>query len=176
MPFPGPSSSGDQVLGEHSHPQVDGSSYCLPPVPAAQFSGCTRGRAFSGVLCVSSEELISGCNPPGIPPPAPACLSPVGDGPVRSLLALPWYLLSLLFCEQAWQCLRLGLFYRIALSLPLSLSLSLAIPQSGLLSDVSSLRLPSGHSGPVLTLSSVARASLFSPCLLVVATSAGSCH
>ena len=42
------------------------------------------------------------------------------------------------------------------------------IPQSGLLSQVSSLRLPSGHSGPVLTLSNAARASLPSPRLLVV--------
>jgi len=35
-----------------------------------------------------------------------------------------------------------------------------AIPQSGLLAHVSSLRLPSGHSGLVLTLSNAARASL----------------
>ena len=42
-----------------------------------------------------------------------------------------------------------------------------AIPQSGLLAQVSSLRLPSGHSGPVLTLSNAARASLPSPRLLV---------
>ena len=42
-----------------------------------------------------------------------------------------------------------------------------AIPQSGLLAQVSSLRLPSGHSGPVLTLSSAACASLPSPRLLV---------
>ena len=35
-----------------------------------------------------------------------ACLSLVGDGPVRSRPAL----FSLLFCERAWQCLRLGLF------------------------------------------------------------------
>ena len=48
-----------------------------------------------------------------------------------------------------------------------------AIPQSGLLSQVSSLRLPSGHSGPVLTLSNAARTSLPSPCLLV--TNAGIC-
>ena len=34
------------------------------------------------------------------------CLSPMGDGLVHSQLAL----LSPLFCEQAWQCLRLGLF------------------------------------------------------------------
>ena len=43
-----------------------------------------------------------------------------------------------------------------------------AIPQSGLLAQVSSLRLPSGHSGPVLTLSNAARASLPSPHLLLV--------
>ena len=41
------------------------------------------------------------------------------------------------------------------------------IPHSGLLSQVSSLRFPSGHSGPVLTLSNAACASLPSPCLLV---------
>ena len=33
------------------------------------------------------------------------CLSLAGDGPVHSWLAL----LSPLFCEQAWRCLRLGL-------------------------------------------------------------------
>ena len=37
---------------------------------------------------------------------APACLSLVGDGPIRSWLAL----LSPLFCERAWQCISLGLF------------------------------------------------------------------
>ena len=31
------------------------------PIPATQFPGC----AISGVPCVSSGELISGCNPPG---------------------------------------------------------------------------------------------------------------
>ena len=53
------------------------------------------------------------------------------------------------------------------LSLSLFLFLSLAIPQFGLLSHVSSLRLSSGYSGPVPTLSSAARTSQFSPCLLV---------
>ena len=42
-----------------------------------------------------------------------------------------------------------------------------AIPQSGLLAHVSFLRLPLGHSGPVLTLSNAAGASLPSPRLLV---------
>ena len=43
-----------------------------------------------------------------------------------------------------------------------------ASPQSGLLAQVRLLRLPSGHSDPVLTLSNAARASLPSPHLLVV--------
>ena len=47
-------------------------------------------------------------------------------------------------------------------------SLSLAIPQFKLLSHCSSLRLPSGHSGLVLTLSNATRSSPFSPHLLVV--------
>ena len=34
------------------------------PFPAARFSGCTTRRAFSGMPCVSSGELISGCDPP----------------------------------------------------------------------------------------------------------------
>ena len=52
-------------------------------------------------------------------------------------------------------------------------SLSLAIPQFGLLSHVSSLRLSSGHSGPVLALSTNddACTSLPSPCLLVADSS-----
>ena len=43
-----------------------------------------------------------------------------------------------------------------------------AIPQSGLLAQVSLLRLTTGHSGQILTLSNAAGASLPSPRLLVV--------
>ena len=56
----------------------------------------------------------------------------------------------------------------LSLSFILSLSLSLAIPQFGLLSHIISLRLSSGNSSLVLTLSNAARASLCSPHLLVV--------
>ena len=102
-----------------------------------------------------------------------ASLPLAGDGLVHCRLALLWYSLSPLFCEQAWQCLRLELFLGMcSLSFSLSLSLffflSLAIPQFGLLSHISSFRLSSGHSGPVLTLSNAARASLFSPRLLMM--------
>ena len=91
------------------------------------------------------------------------------NGPVCSRLALLWYSLSPLFCEWAWQYLRLELFVgKFSLSLFFFFfPLSLAIPQFGLLSDLSSLRLSSGHSGPVLTLSNAACASLFSSHLLV---------
>ena len=49
-----------------------------------------------------------------------------------------------------------------------SFFLSLAIPWFGLIDQVNSLRLSSGHSGLVLTLSNAACASLLSPHLLVV--------
>ena len=132
-------------------------------------------------VLVSNEVCLqfgNGClSGAGIAPFSSGCLrlpSLVGDGLVRSRLAL----LSPLFCELAWQCLRLGLFTGIVLSLSLSLSLftSLALPQFGLLSQVSSLRLPFRAFGPVLTLSNAACGSLFSPCLLVVSVSTGSCY
>ena len=57
--LPGPSSSGDQVLGECTLLKCR-ASYHLP-VPASWFPGAP----ISSVLCVSSQELISGCDPPG---------------------------------------------------------------------------------------------------------------
>ena len=77
----------------------------------------------------------------------------------RGMVCSRLVLFSPLFCAQAWWCLRLGL----ALSL-------LAIPQSGLLAQVSFLRLPLGHSVSVLTLSNAARTSLPRPRLLVAGT------
>ena len=82
----------------------------------------------------------------------PLCLRQ-GEGLVQSWLALLWYSCNLLFCEQARLHLRLELFMgKFSLSLSLFF-LTLAIPQFGLLSHISSLRLSSGHSGLVLTLS-----------------------
>ena len=95
-----------------------------------------------------------------------ACLSAFGggEGPLCSQLALLWYLLNPLFCEQAR--LHVTAFQEKVLFF----SVSLVIPQFGLLSHVSSLRLSSGHSGLVLTLSTdcAAHASLSSPYSLVV--------
>ena len=75
----------------------------------------------------------------------------------RGMICSRLSLFSPLFCAWAWRCLRLGLAFHMV-----------DIPQSGLLAQVSSLRLPSGHSGQVLTLSRAACASLPSPSLLVV--------
>ena len=100
---------------------------------------------------------LCGCN---CPLPALAALAPLSL--TWDMLVLSWLaLLSPLFCERAWQCLSLGLFAGVAIS------------GSGLLSEVSSLRLPSGHSGPVLTLSNIARTSL--PSLLLLVADAGVC-
>ena len=95
----------------------------------------------------------------------PASLTLGGEEPTCSQLALLWYLLNPLFCECTWLCIRAfhmkGFFVRMCVSL--------AIPQFGLLSHVSSLRLSSGHSGPVLALRTddAAHASLPSPNSLV---------
>ena len=77
----------------------------------------------------------------------PLCLWQ-GEGLICSRLALLCYSLHPLLCERAGLCLRA--FPGKVLSLSL-FSLWL-FPQFGLLSHISSLRLSSGHSGPVLTL------------------------
>ena len=41
---------------------------------------------------------------------SPACLSASGGGWANLQLLALWFSLSPLFCEQAWQCLRLELF------------------------------------------------------------------
>ena len=63
VPVPDPSSSGDQVLGEHSCPQLKAATYRLPH-PSRSVFWVYNGHAFSGVPCMSSGELISGFNPP----------------------------------------------------------------------------------------------------------------
>ena len=64
VPFPGPSSSGYQVLEECSLSTVGSASYHLPR-PSHSVSWVAAGRPVSGVPCVSSGELIPGCEPPG---------------------------------------------------------------------------------------------------------------
>ena len=61
--FPGPSSSGNQVIGKCTVP----GGLCLNHLPSPNHlvSWVHSKSANSGVLCVSSGELISGCDPPG---------------------------------------------------------------------------------------------------------------
>ena len=156
--------------------QVYGTSYHLPS-PSHSVSWVHRKSAFSSLPCVlwgadlrlnllvdvnrprSQENLVSNWEPPHslvedascLPVLAAACLPlclQQGEGPVHGWPALLWYSLNLLFCEQARLCLRAFRGNVLALSF-----FSLAMPQFVLLSHVSSLRLSSGHSGPVLTLS-----------------------
>ena len=164
---------------------------CLPRRGATEtrvlVSGCKTpdgcqpsripGRLVSNwepACCLVGDAISGAVFAPFLLALAVARLPPALDGPVHSWLTLLWYSLSSLFCEWAQKCLKLELFmgkFSLSLSLfPLFFSPSLAIPWFGFLSHVSSLRLPSGHSGLVLTLNSAARASLFSPCLLVADT------
>ena len=64
VPFPGPSSSGHQILGGHTLPRLGRESYHLPS-PSRWVSWGRSGRAVSDVPCFSSGELISGCDPSG---------------------------------------------------------------------------------------------------------------
>ena len=93
---------------------------------------------------------------PNLPLSPPRCLVSGGAGPVRSLRALLWTCSVPLFCERPAMC-----------SGRLTFSLSFAVPRFKLVTHKSSLRLSSGHSGPVPTLSNAARSSPFRPRLLV---------
>ena len=64
VPFPGLSNSGDQVLGERTLP-----GYVVhlitSLVPSCLVSWVRSGSTISDALCVSSGELITGCDSPG---------------------------------------------------------------------------------------------------------------
>ena len=65
VPFPGPSSSGNQVSGKCT---VPGGPCILitSPFPATRSVSQVHCKStISGVPCVSSRKLISGCDPPG---------------------------------------------------------------------------------------------------------------
>ena len=167
VPFSGVSRSGDQVFGEHGH------SYLLPlPSLLLSFLGVQWAHLLSWILTIQNPKKTwlatkPACSlvdddslGPRLPPSGSGCpRSPVpGRGWAGPQLATSAHCFD---CEQARRCLSLGLFPGVA------------IPGSGLLSQVSSFRLHSGHSGLVLTLSNAARISLSSPRLLVA--NAGVC-
>ena len=156
VPFPGPSSSGDQVLDDYTLLRC-GASYHLPcpsrlvsPVLHLRCAVCLfwgvdlwlqPSRKMSSIQDSRKAWLATGSLPTvwwmmpslGLSLPLsgsgccpPASLPLVRNGPVGCWLALLWYLLSPLFCERAWQCLGLQIFVG-KFSLSLfSLSLSLS--------------------------------------------------
>ena len=131
--------SGDQVLGECALSRWGGTAYRLPR-PSCSVSWVRSESTVSGVLCVFSGELISGCDPPGGCQPSripgrldlqlgpcsqfgrgcllpswlwlsPTCLPASGEGWASLLpVALLWYLLSPVSFECTWHCLRLEFF------------------------------------------------------------------
>ena len=132
---------------------VVAATYCLPG-PSTQFSEYTTGAPSQAdddcpepqEVLVSKEACLqfsSYCLSGAAIAPFSGCLSPEGDGlqPASSVQ-------SFVLCT-GWWCLRAFCM--------------VAIPQSGLSAPVSSLRLPSGHSGQILTLNNAARESLSSP-------------
>ena len=116
------------------------------------------------------EDNISGAEiAPCLPAVAVACLPLClrqGKGPVPA----GWLSFGIgsILCSVSGPSCALEFF---AGKFSLFFFLSLAIPQFGLLSHISSLRLSSGHLGLVLTLSNAASTSLFSPRLLLVVVS-----
>ena len=98
-------------------------------------------------VCSLVGGAISGAEFAPFPSPLPPASGTAGL--VHSGLVLLWDCSVPLFCERPAVCSDWLLF-----------SLSLAIPEFKLLSHKSSLRLPSGHSGQVLTLSNAARSHL----------------
>ena len=101
---------------------------------------------------------------------SPGCLSASSGGGVGPQLASSPLVFTQSFVLWAGQAVPQSFLRDCSHSLSLSFFFFyffLAIPQFLLLSHISSLGLPSGHSGPVLTLSNAAGASLFSPCSLL---------
>ena len=117
------------------------------PVSAAQFSGCTAGAPCEADGdCPEPPEVLAkkpACNwvgkiSPGmqLPPSSPygsGCLSPMGDG-LQPAISVPSFVL----------CAVLAVSYVRAFCI-------VAIPQPGLLAQVSSFWLHAGHSCPILT-------------------------
>ena len=105
-------------------------------------------------VCSAVEDAVLGAEPAPFPSPLPPASG--GAGPVRSRLA-PLDLLRPFVLRKAGSVFGWLIF-----------SLSFAVLQFKLVSHKSSLQLPSGHSGLVLTLSNAACSSPFRPHLLVV--------
>ena len=95
--FPGQSGSGNRELEERTLP---GAVRLLPSTVPASVSG----HALSGASCVSSWELISGCDPPGRCQPSRISGSLVRNWkPVCSLVEMPSLGPSLPLSSSGWR-------------------------------------------------------------------------
>ena len=135
-------------------------TYCL--TPAAQFSGCTacapcevdgdrpgpQEVLAKKPACSLVEKVSLGLRLPPSSPYGSGCLSPVGDG-LQPAISVPSFVLCTVLVVSYVRAFRV-----------------VAIPQTGMLGQVSSLWLHLRHSGRVLQ-STAARASLPRPHLLV---------
>ena len=167
--------SGSQELNGHTLPGCGAPSALRVPSPspgdASQVHApCVSPRPSRGMSTIQNlrRSLIRNWRPVcsvvgdavlgAEPAPFLSLLPPVsgGAGPFRSLRALLWTCSVTLFCEQPAMCSGRLIF-----------SLSFVVPQFKLVTHKSSLRLSSGHSGPVLTLSNAAGSSPFRSHLLV---------
>ena len=131
MPFPGPSSSGDEVFGEREHCNLS------PPLSLPLgFLGVQLVHLLRRMLIVQNPKKSwlatkPACSlvdnvflGPRLPPSGSGCLSPEGDG-LQPASSVQSFVL----------CTGLVVFYVRAFRV-------VAIPQSGLLAQVSLLRLP----------------------------------
>ena len=137
------------------------------PISATQFSGCTAGsHSQADGDCPEPQEVLAkkpACSLVGnassglqLPPSSPygsGCLSPEGDG-LQPAISVPSFVL----------CAVLAVSYVRAFHV-------VAIPQSGLLAQVSSFWLRTGHSCPILK----KHCSLRLPCLPALPPDAGVC-
>ena len=131
---------------------------CVSPRPSRRMSTIQNLRRSLirnwRPVCSEVGAAVLGAKPAPFPSPLPPVSN--GAGLAHSWRALLWTCSVPLFCERPAVCSGRLIF-----------SLSLAIPQLKLVTHKSSLRLSSGHSGPVLILSNAAHSSLFCPHLLV---------
>ena len=167
MPFPCPSCSGYQVFGKHGHCDL------LPlPFLALGFLGIQPAQLLRHLLTVQNPKKSWLATKPAcslvdhasmglwLPSSSPGC----PRMPVSGRRWASRQLASATYSSVLWAGLAVSYFRAFP---------GVAIPGSGLLSQVSSLRLPLGHSGPVLTLSNAASTSL--PSLLLLVADAGVC-
>ena len=138
VPFPGPSSSGVWLARSLQ--------LIAFPVPAAQFSGCTCGTPCEADGdCPEPPKVLAkkpACSLVGkvslglrLPPSSPygsGCLSPEGDG-LQPAISVPSFVLCAVLVVSYVRAFRM-----------------VAIPQSGLLAQVSLFWLCAGRSCPIL--------------------------